>query len=67
MAWEQPLHLEWQANSRASHEAVRSEGIEEIPLSFTAPSLRVSFRVPIACDFSPYSLNGELTRRLEIL
>ena len=67
MAWEHPLQLEWQANTGASLEAVRSEGIEEIPLSFPAPSSRVSFRVPIACDFSPYPLNGELTRRLEIL
>ena len=40
MDWEQPLHLEWQANARIS-----GGGNEELSLSFPAPCSRVSFRL----------------------
>lgn len=52
---------------RASFEAVRSEGKEVFPLPFLAPCSRVSFRVPLAWDFSRYLLTGELTCRPEML
>ena len=67
MASEPSLHLEWQTNARASVEAVRSGGKEELLLSFPALCSRLSFRVPLTCDFSRYSLNGELTRTTEML
>ena len=55
---------EWQANMRVSGEAVRGEGKEELSFSFPAPCSRVLFCVPLARDFSRYSLNGELACRL---
>ena len=47
MAWEQPLHLEWQGKVRTN--------------------FRVSFRVPLACDFSRFPSNEELAHRLGML
>lgn len=52
---------------QASFEAVTSEGKEVLTLPFPAPCCHVSFRLPLACDFSRYLLNGELTCRLEML
>ena len=51
-------------NVQVSGETVRGEGNEELSLSFPAPYSRVSFRVPLARDFSRYSLNGVLVSRL---
>ena len=69
MAWEQPLHLEPQAKAQASVEAVRGGGKEVLPLRFPSPCSRVTFLVPLTCDFSRYPLNGEfiITYRLEML
>lgn len=69
MAREQPLHLEPQANAQASVEAVRGGGKEVLPLRFPASYSRVTFCVPLTCDFYRYRLNGEfiITYRLEML
>ena len=36
-------------------------GNEELPLSFSAPCFHFSFCVPLACDFSRFLFNGELS------